>query len=81
MYTMNSIVHARLDPETLRLLRRLSRRFGWNDSEVVRRGIQALAERAAGDEQPANRVIGLGAFSSGIPDLGSNKKRLVGFGR
>jgi len=78
---MNSIVHARLDRETLRLLRRLSRRFGWNDSEVVRRGIQALAERATGDDLPANRVIGLGAFSSGVKDLGSNKKHLAGLGK
>jgi hypothetical protein len=26
------------------------------------------------------RVIGLGKFSSGVPDLGSNEKHLKGFG-
>lgn len=26
------------------------------------------------------RVVGLGEFSTGVPDLGSNKKHLQGFG-
>jgi len=27
------------------------------------------------------KIIGLGKFDSGIPDLGSNKKHLEGYGR
>lgn len=81
MYTpaMSDIVHARLDPETRRLLERLRRRFGWNDSETVRRALRAFAEA----ELPGRRrpVVGLGAFASGIDDLGSNPDHLDGFGR
>ncbi|MFC1641068.1 hypothetical protein ACFL5O_00040 [Myxococcota bacterium] len=82
MYTnweMNEIVHARLDPETERLLKRLERQFGWNASEVVRRAIRVLADA----ELPRRRrqIVGLGEFESGIEDLGSNKAHLSGFGK
>jgi hypothetical protein len=59
------------------MLRRLERRFGWSDSQVVREGIKALDGLTA---RGPRRVIGLGRFSSGVPDLGSNKARLKGFG-
>lgn len=76
---MSDIVHARLDPETKRLLERLRRQFGWNDSEVVRRALRVLAEA----ELPRRRrkIVGLGEFESGIDDLGSNPDHLDGFGR
>jgi hypothetical protein len=76
---MAKIVHARLDPESEELLEELRRRTGWRDSEVVRRGLRALA-----DLTPASRprrVVGLGRFRSGIPDLGSDPRHLRGFGR
>jgi hypothetical protein len=74
---MARIIHARLDPETERMLRRLERRFGWSDSQVVREGIKVLN----GLTTPGRRrVVGLGRFSSGILDLGSNKTHLKGFG-
>ncbi|MBN1605680.1 MAG: ribbon-helix-helix protein, CopG family [Polyangiaceae bacterium] len=81
MYTygeMNEIVHARLDSETERLLRRLERQLGWTVSEVMRRAIRVLAEV----ELPQRRrhIVGLGEFESGIEDLGSNKAHLSGFG-
>jgi len=72
------MIHARLDPETERMLRRLERRFGWSDSQVVREGIKVLNGVT---ERGRRRVVGLGRFSSGIPDLGSNKTHLKGFGR
>ncbi len=75
---MPRMIHARLDPETERMLRRLERRFGWSDSQVVREGIKALDGLT---ERGRRRVVGLGRFSSGIPDLGSNKAHLKGFGR
>jgi hypothetical protein len=51
--------------------------LGVSPSTVVREGIRLLAA-----SQPKSRKIaGLGKFASGIPDLGSNKKHLKGFGR
>ena len=75
---MNGIVHARLDPATARLLKRLRRQLGWNDSEVVRRAIRALAEVELPRRPRA--IAGLGAFASGMNDLGSNEAHLSGFG-
>jgi hypothetical protein len=52
-------------------------RLGLSPSMVVREGIRLLAAT-----QPMSRKIaGLGKFSSGASDLGSNKKHLQGFGR
>jgi hypothetical protein len=76
---MAKIVHARLDEESRLLLEELRRRTGLKDSEVVRRGIRALATLTPGGKP--RRVIGLGRFASGIPDLGSDKRHLKGFGR
>lgn len=76
---MNDIVHARLDLQTTRLLKRLQRQFGWTSSQVVRRAISLLAEIEL--PQRTRKVVGLGEFDSGIDDLGSNKDHLSGFGR
>jgi Ribbon-helix-helix protein, copG family len=76
---MPKLVQARLDDETDRILKTLRRRTGLSDSELVRRGVRALAESS-----PAwgvARMVGVGRFSSGVPDLGSNKAHLAGFGR
>jgi hypothetical protein len=32
-------------------------------------------------KKPGRKIIGQGRFTSGIPDLGSNKGRLKGFGK
>jgi hypothetical protein len=76
---MSRILHARLDDETETMLRELERRFGWNDSKVVREGIRALNSLLI--RSGKQKIIGLGRFRSGIPDLGSNKDHLKGFGR
>jgi hypothetical protein len=76
---MSRVVQARLDRQTERLLARLRRATGANDSEIVRRGIFALG--ATLPQPPRRRIHGLGAFASRLPDLGSNKKHLAGFGR
>jgi Ribbon-helix-helix protein, copG family len=75
---MAKVVHARLDDETDGLLRRLRRSTGLGDSELIRRGLRALDTVSAGKGRPS--VIGLGAFASGVSDLGSNKRHLDGFG-
>jgi hypothetical protein len=76
---MSSIIHARLDAETKRMLLQLQRRLGWNDSQVVREGIKVLSRLLGRGRSRA--VVGLGHFRSGVPDLGSNKDHLKGFGR
>ncbi len=75
---MSKIVHARLDTETQQVLARLRRRTGMNDSQLIRRALHVLVGAPAGKRE--RRVIGLGAFESGLDDLGSNKRHLAGFG-
>ena len=77
---MSDIVHARIDPETQRLLTRLKRQWGWSDSEAVRRGIRALAQLEL-RRGVARKIVGLGKFASDVDDLGSNKEHMDGFGR
>jgi hypothetical protein len=70
-------VQARLDANTAKTLARLVDQMGLSPSMVVREGIRLLAA-----SQPRSRkIVGLGKFASGVPDLGSNKKHLKGFGR
>jgi hypothetical protein len=72
-------IQARLDAEADALLRRLKRATGLSDSELVRRGLEALAQAQPGGS--AERVVGVGQFDSGVDDLGSNKRHLRGFGK
>ena len=76
---MTRIIHARLDAATEKLLKEMERRLGWNDSRLVREGIKAL--RALLFRGQDRKIIRQGAFRSGKPDLGTNKKHLEGFGR
>ncbi len=76
---MARIVHARLDPATEKMLREVERSLGWTDSEVVRAGIKMV--RGVLVRSRARAIVGLGRFRSGVPDLGSNKDHLKGFGR
>jgi hypothetical protein len=75
---MKAMVQARLDEETLAALERL-RREGLTTSEVIRKGIHLAAKEHPA--RPRLKVIGLGNYDSGIPDLASNKKHLANFGR
>ncbi len=75
---MAKMVHARLDEETDGLLRRMRRSTGLGDSELIRRGLRVLDTLSGRRGRP--QVIGLGAFASGVRDLGSNKRHLDGFG-
>jgi hypothetical protein len=75
---MKTSVQARLDEETHAALEVLVRRNGWSTSRAVREGLQLLVRQQSGGT--AKRMIGIGIFDSGIPDLGSNKKYLEGLG-
>jgi hypothetical protein len=79
MVDMKTTVQARLDRRSQAALERLARRTGWSPSRVVREGVHLLA--ACYDFPSAKRVIGVGRFASGLPDLASNKKHLRGFGQ
>ena len=72
-------VQARLDRQSQLVLDELVRRLGWSPSRVVREGLRLLA--ACYGRASRKRVIGIGRFASQVPDLGSNKKHLRGFGR
>ena len=76
---MKTNVQARLDRQSQAALERLVRRLGWSPSRVVREGVHLLA--ACYGMPLGKRVIGVGRFASGLPDLGSNNKHLRGFGR
>ena len=78
---MKEVVHARLDEHTRKIVRRLQRRYGWSDSDIVRNGIRALGERELSPKERARRIDGLGEFASGVDDLGSNARHLRDFGK
>jgi hypothetical protein len=76
---MKTVVQARLDPEARQTLDGLVRRLGWNASRVVRESLLLMGRYHSA--APQKRVIGVGKFESGLPDLGSNKRHMQGFGR
>lgn len=76
---MRSTVQARLDAASRRDLAQLVQSLGWSPSKVVREALRRLASSHPLPGRP--RIAGLGKFSSDIPDLGSDKKHLRGFGR
>jgi hypothetical protein len=76
---MKAVVQARLDPQARQTLDSLVRRLGWTPSRVVRESLLLMGRHHSA--APRKRVIGVGKFASGLPDLGSNKRRLQGFGR
>jgi hypothetical protein len=76
---MSRVIHARLDEEAQAVREKLARRLGWNDSQIVREGIKALAGRLLRERKRS--IVGLGKYRSGIPDLGSSEKHLADFGK
>ncbi len=76
---VNSTIHARLDSDSRKALDQLISRKGWSSSRAVREGLRLLAACHTG--KAGRTVLGLGKFSSGKSDLGSNKMHLRGFGR
>jgi hypothetical protein len=75
---MKAIVQARLDEETQAALERLVQFRGMKPSEVVRESIRLMDKHHAAPARP--RLIGIGEYESGIPDLATNKKHMQGFG-
>lgn len=75
---MSRTIQARLDEETARLLAELRRRTGLSNSELVRKGIEALSLTRGGSAP--KRIRGLGKFASGQSDLATCPDALDGFG-
>jgi len=75
---MKGSVQARLDAASRRDLTQLVQSLGWSPSKVVREALRRLAASHPRQGRPC--IAGSGKFSSGVPDLGSNKKHLKGFG-
>lgn len=76
---MNSLIQARLDEESRKIMQKLMKRTGWTPSRIVREGLRLLASCHIA---PGKRKIsGQGKFPSGIGDLASNKEHLRDFGR
>lgn len=73
-----SIIQARIDAATAKRLATLRRRTGLSDSDLVRKGLELLSQ--ATPPIVARKIRGLGRFTSGRSDLGSNKLHLKGFG-
>lgn len=76
---MAASIHARLDEETEALREQLKNSQGWTDSEIVRRGIQALAV-VTPNTKKNRKFRGVGKYRSGVPDLATNPKHMEGFG-
>ena len=78
---MKPTVQARLDDESQDALKHLTRQLGWSPSRVVREGLRLMAQHHGVSRKKKRKFIGMGQFDSGIPDLGSDKKHLEGYGR
>jgi hypothetical protein len=76
---MSASIHARLDQQTDALREELKRREGWTDSEIVRRGIQALA-LITPTVSKKRKFRGVGKYHFGVTDLATNPKYMEGFG-
>ena len=78
---MKTYVHARLSEEERVVLEELKQSTGCSESEIVRRGLQLVAEEE-GRRPSALELAGssVGRFKKGPRDLSTNKKHLKDFG-
>lgn len=78
---MKAYIHARLGKEDRSVLEQLKRSTGRSESEIVRRGLQLVAEEE-GRQRSALELAGrsVGRFKKGPKDLSTNRKQLQGFG-
>lgn len=79
--TVKKYIHARLDADARAGLDELKRRTGQSESELVRRGLQLVAN----EERSRATALSLagrsaGRFKGGPADLSRNRTHLDGFG-
>ena len=78
---MKAYIHARLGDEDRTVLAELKAKTGQTESEIVRRGLQLVAQ----EERRRGSALDLagaavGRFKKGPRDLSTNRKHLEGFG-
>lgn len=78
---MKTYIHARLGRQDRVVLEELKKATGRSESEIVRRGLQLVAEEEGG-RRSALELAGrsVGRFKKGPRDLSTNRKQLEGFG-
>jgi hypothetical protein len=79
---MKDYIHARLGEKDRAALEDLKKKTGQTDSEIVRRGLQLVAQqerRRRSALELAGRSVG--RFKKGPRDLSTNRKHLEGFGQ
>lgn len=76
---MGSLIQAKLDEESRKIMQQLVKKTDWSPSRIVREGLRVLA--ACHLTKGKRTISGQGKFQSGIGDLASNKDHLRDFGR
>ena len=78
---MKTYIHARLGRQDRLVLEELKKSTGRTESEIVRRGLQLVAQEEGG-RRSALELAGrsVGRFKKGPRDLSTNRKHLEGFG-
>ncbi len=79
--TMIRYIHARVGKEERGVLEDLKRSTGRTESEIIRRGLQLVAEEE-GRRRNALELAGrsVGRFKNGPHDLSTNARQMEGFG-
>jgi hypothetical protein len=74
-------VHARLGQHDREVLEELKQATGRTESELLRRGLQLVAQEAGRQRSALDLAArSVGRFKKGPRDLSANKKHLEGFG-
>lgn len=78
---MKPYIHARVGKGEREVLEDLKRSTGRTESEIIRRGLQLVAEEE-GRRRTALELAGrsVGRFKNGPRDLSTNAKQMEGFG-
>jgi hypothetical protein len=78
---MKAYIHARLGEAERGVLKKLKASTGRSESEILRRGLQLVAEEE-GQRKSALALAGpsVGRFKRGPRDLSTSRKHLEGFG-
>jgi hypothetical protein len=78
---MKSYIHARLGERDRTMLEELKQATGQSESEIVRRGLQLVAQETGKHPSALDLAArSVGRFKQGPRDLSTNRKHLEGFG-
>lgn len=78
---MKAYIHARLGEQDRAVLDDLKQATGRSESEIVRRGLQLVAQEAGRQRSALDLAArSAGRFKKGPRDLSTNKKHVEGFG-